>query len=103
MAAGNPNWKDGKSGNPGGRPKMPEALSNLLKKGAEEAIREIIHLSQKGKSEKIRFAASEYLVDRVYGKPTQINDVNVANNLNDWMKQLAENQVKGKKVESENT
>ncbi len=64
-------FKPGKSGNPTGRPKMGEKLLALQKAGAEKGLVEIIRLSQKAKSEKVRLAASQYIIDRAYGKAIQ--------------------------------
>ena len=61
----------GKSGNPGGRPKMSKGMTTILKKGADEALREIIKLSTKADSDKVKLAACQYLVDRQYGKAVQ--------------------------------
>jgi len=64
-------FQPGQSGNPTGRPKMSEKLSALQKAGADKALAEIIRLSQHAKSEKIKLAASQYLVDRQYGRAVQ--------------------------------
>jgi len=64
-------FKAGQSGNPGGKPKMSEGLTKILKKGADEALLQVIKLSQKAQSDKIKLAACQYLIDRQYGKAVQ--------------------------------
>lgn len=64
-------FQSGKSGNPGGRPKMSEKMTVLLKKGADDALAEIIRLAKEAKNEKVKLSACEYLVDRQYGKAVQ--------------------------------
>jgi hypothetical protein len=61
----------GKSGNPGGRPKVIGPLQELARQHAPEAIRELARLATKAKSETARVVAIRELLDRGYGKPTQ--------------------------------
>lgn len=68
---GNPNWKKGVSGNPGGRPK--DTMQEFLR-GKEKLPQEIydaIHPLLKSRSEKMRLAAGEFLRDTRDGKPAQ--------------------------------
>lgn len=67
---GNPNWKPGQSGNPGGRPKGEPEVRALARKYGPRAI---IRLSEIAESENERaaVAAAQVLLDRGFGKATQ--------------------------------
>jgi len=65
----------GVSGNPNGRPKMPdlkEAMAKILadEKGGKSALDAIL-AAMKAKAEKGDVKAAEFLFDRGFGKPTQ--------------------------------
>lgn len=66
-------FEKGKSGNPGGRPKMDtvvrEAL-DLARNAAPRAIGRVVELVD-SKDERVALAAANTIIDRVYGKPTQ--------------------------------
>jgi hypothetical protein len=61
----------GKSGNPGGRPKVIGPLRELARQHAPDAIKELARLATKARSETARVVAIRELLDRGYGKPTQ--------------------------------
>ena len=61
----------GRSGNPGGRPRVVRELRELARQCAPDAIKELGRLSTKARSETARIAAIKELLDRGYGKPTQ--------------------------------
>jgi hypothetical protein len=61
----------GRSGNPGGRPRVAGTLRDLARAHAPEAIEELARLALKAKSETARIAAIRELLDRGYGKPLQ--------------------------------
>lgn len=70
-------WKKGQSGNPGGRPKISQEVSDLAKRESPAAFRRIVRIA-KGKSldkggDKPSMAevhkANQYILDRAYGKP----------------------------------
>ena len=61
----------GRSGNPGGRPRVAGTLRDLARAHAPEAIEELARLALKAKSETARIAAIRELLDRGYGKPPQ--------------------------------
>jgi hypothetical protein len=65
-------FKKGKSGNPGGRPRVIGELRSLARAHAPEAIKELARLALKARSERARVAAIRELLDRGYGKPTQV-------------------------------
>jgi hypothetical protein len=65
----------GKSGNPGGRPKVLGEVQELARQYAPSAIVELARLSQKAKSETARIAAIRELLDRGYGRPRQAMEV----------------------------
>jgi hypothetical protein len=68
---GNPNWKKGVSGNPGGRPKGWPALRAAAQKASPLALRTLIAMAKKGESGAVRVAAAVAIMDRAYGKPEQ--------------------------------
>ena len=61
----------GRSGNPGGRPKVLGELRDLARAHAPEAINELARLAKKARSETAQIAAIRELLDRGFGKPTQ--------------------------------
>jgi hypothetical protein len=65
----------GKSGNPGGRPKVLGALQELARQHAPSAIVELARLALKAKSETARIAAIRELLDRGYGRARQSMEV----------------------------
>lgn len=70
--AGNPAWKDGKSGNPGGRPKRPPEEMEKWRKAAEKNLDILIEIRDNpGTKESDRIRAIEMIEDRTYGKPVQ--------------------------------
>jgi hypothetical protein len=66
-------WKKGVSGNPGGRPKELAGIQELARKHAPDAIKTLVQVASKGKSESARVAAASSLLDRGYGRPPQFN------------------------------
>jgi len=69
--AGRP-FEKGRSGNPGGRPRVSAELRDLARRQAPDAIKELGRLALKARNETARIAAIRELLDRGYGKPTQI-------------------------------
>ncbi len=65
-------FKKGQSGNPGGRPRVIADLRDLARQHAAAAVKELARLSLKARSEAVRVAAARELLDRGYGKATQI-------------------------------
>ena len=66
----------GKSGNPEGRPKMPEDLKEAFREltpAAVRALSEIINSPESKPVERIR--AAEVILDRGWGKPTQSMEI----------------------------
>lgn len=62
-------FEKGRSGNPGGRPKVSADLRDLAREHAPAAIDELARLALKARSEPVRIAAIRELFDRGYGKP----------------------------------
>jgi hypothetical protein len=68
-------FRKGKSGNPGGRPKVLGQLQELARHHAPEVIAELARLALKAKSETARIAAGRELLDRGFGRPRQSVEV----------------------------
>src|SRR3954453_12856829 len=66
----------GTSGNPGGRPKLPEELRELFRAKGPEAL-EVLTRCLRSTDERIAIAAATAILDRGYGKPTQTIDANI--------------------------
>ncbi len=64
-------FKPGQSGNPSGRPKMPEDLKKLAQAKAPEALKIAVTLMGKADSDRVRLAAAQEVMDRAYGRATQ--------------------------------
>ena len=73
-------FKPGQTGNPGGRPKTPEAFKELARSNSMEALETAITImkSKKTKSSD-RLKAVEIVLDRSWGRPVQGFDIGVRN------------------------
>ena len=67
-------WVKGQSGNPGGRPKMPEDLKRAMQGLAENAIK-VLREAMESDDLRARIMAASHVLDRGYGKPTQAVDL----------------------------
>ena len=80
---GNPNiaklspWKKGVSGNPGGRPAVPEDVKEALRAASPQAVATLVGIMLNGKSEDTRVKAASIILDRAYGKAVAAVDVRV--------------------------
>ncbi len=70
-------FSKGKSGNPGGRPKVLGELQELARYHAPEVIAELARLALKAKSETARIAAGRELLDRGFGRARQSMEVSL--------------------------
>jgi len=77
MPTGRP-FRKGRSGNPGGRPRVIGELRDLARAHAPEAFKELARLTVKARSEAVRLAAIRELFDRGYDKPAQRRDAMVS-------------------------
>ena len=65
-------FKKGKSGNPGGRPKVPDTVKKMLKRAAPDAVRLLIEtISNESTTMNHRLDAAKEILNRVYGKAAQ--------------------------------
>jgi hypothetical protein len=70
-------FEKGKSGNPGGRPRIIKSLQVAAREYAAMALATLAEIAEKGESESGRVAASRELLDRGFGKPVQNVDMRV--------------------------
>src|SRR5215216_4057905 len=61
----------GKSGNPGGRPKVVAEVRDLARQYMPLAIITLADIAQNGRQEAARVSAATALLERGYGRPTQ--------------------------------
>lgn len=64
-------FERGKSGNPGGRPKMPTELKEAFQKLGPEALKTLTDVMRNSEQDAVRVKAAEVILDRGYGKATQ--------------------------------
>lgn len=68
---GNPNWRKGQSGNPGGRPKGYAEFLDACREHTPEALATILGLMAGAQAEAVKLNAAQYLIDRGWGKAPQ--------------------------------
>lgn len=64
----------GQSGNPNGRPKMPEDMRQMLRDAGPELVRKLLEYTEHSNPKVAMWAITEAL-NRGYGKPVQMQDV----------------------------
>ena len=65
----NGQFKQGFSGNPGGRPKDEHKVAELARSYTVEAVETLVDLMRNGKDERVKVTAAQALLDRGWGKP----------------------------------
>ena len=70
-------FQKGQSGNPGGRPKVAEAVRKLAQDHGQEAIERLVAL-MRGEDARVAQAAAGALLDRGFGKPAQTIDLDAS-------------------------
>lgn len=71
-------FEKGKSGNPNGRPKLPQEFKDLAKTKSLAALKKIIEVMENPNSDtKDVLRASEMIMDRAWGRATQPIDADV--------------------------
>jgi hypothetical protein len=78
---GNPSFVKGRSGNPGGRPKLSDEqkqikfdLVHSCRLLAPEALKVLNDLMEKAKQENVRLNAAQAIIERAYGKALQVSE-----------------------------
>lgn len=65
----NGQFKKGFSGNPGGRPKLPDAVKDILKPATVEAAKLLVELmNDPSLDSKLRLQCAQSVIERIYGK-----------------------------------
>lgn len=73
-------FEKGKSGNPSGRPKVPDDIKDMLKAATPDACRLLCNtINDPDAKLDLRVRCSEIVLDRVYGKPQQAVEVDAHN------------------------
>ena len=66
----------GRSGNPGGRPKLPAEMREMFRAKAPQAL-EVLTRCLQSDDDRIAMMAAQAILDRGYGRPTQSIDANI--------------------------
>lgn len=66
----NGHFAKGVSGNPGGRPAMPDDIKSLIKDLVPDSVR-ALHAAINGDDARLAVQAATVVLDRVYGRPHQ--------------------------------
>ena len=72
-------FQPGQSGNPSGRPKMPEGLKARITKLASKEAVDVLEAALKDSDPKVKLQAAAMLMDRAWGKAITPSDVKVTN------------------------
>jgi hypothetical protein len=70
-------FKKGKSGNPGGRPKEDAEVRAAARLHGIDAIDKLVELMN-GDNPRVQISAANAILDRGFGKPSQIMDLSVS-------------------------
>lgn len=65
----------GQSGNPGGRPKLPEEIKEIARASSGDAFKRVVELMDSADDERVQLAAAKEVLDRAFGKPAQAMEV----------------------------
>lgn len=69
-------WVKGQSGNPGGRRKQNKTVTEMAREAAPEAMKKLVKIMKDDKATHgIVAVCAEKILERAYGKPTQVSAV----------------------------
>lgn len=69
-------FKPGQSGNPTGRPKIPQEVKDLARAHTNDAIMTLVEIcNDKKATAPARVSAANSILDRAWGKPTQPTEI----------------------------
>ena len=74
MSKNSTTFQKGRSGNPGGRPKLPEELRDRIRALSDDAVT-VLEQALRDDDVRVRLVAAQTLLDRGYGRPPQATDV----------------------------
>src|SRR5687767_13186041 len=75
-------WRKGQSGNPGGRPKMDRTIVELAREHTAAAMQTLIDIAaDKDAPPSARVGAAQAILDRGWGKATQVIEATVKEQL----------------------
>ena len=74
MSKNSTTFQKGRSGNPGGRPKLPEELRDRIRALSDDAVT-VLEQALRDDDVRVRLVAAQTLLDHGYGRPAQATDV----------------------------
>ena len=67
----------GVSGNPKGRPKSQDEVTQLTRSLSIDAVHRLHHLMEHAESEQVQLSVANAILDRAYGKPKESKEIDI--------------------------